>query len=155
MQNYTKSQTRLAFIQYIFQSEFLNLDENEDIEDFQKYFYNSNITAIGEKKDFILKFNKNLLKKLSDNYLNNFDKTNIINQPNEFVDLDRKFEKWNAVLKSLIFAFISEIQITEQNKIKILFNDYINIPKSLVSLKETKLMNAIIQKYIDEKKISK
>ena len=30
MQNYTKSQTRLAFVQYIFQNEFLNIDCSEN-----------------------------------------------------------------------------------------------------------------------------
>ena len=35
MQNYTKSQTRLAFVQYIFQNEFLKADSSESIEDFQ------------------------------------------------------------------------------------------------------------------------
>ena len=37
MQNYTKSQTRLAFVQYIFQNEFFNADSSEGIEDFQKH----------------------------------------------------------------------------------------------------------------------
>ena len=50
MQNFTESQTRLAFIQYIFQSEFLKINENESIEDFQRYFYNENIAVIGEKE---------------------------------------------------------------------------------------------------------
>ena len=51
MQNYTKSQTRLAFVQYIFQNEFLNADSSESIEDFQKHFYDTNIAIIDEKKN--------------------------------------------------------------------------------------------------------
>ena len=74
MQNYTKSQTRLAFIQFIFQSELLNIEGKESIEDFQSYFYNSNIATIGDKKEFKLKFNKNFLKMLCENYLTNFEK---------------------------------------------------------------------------------
>ena len=31
MQNYSKSQTRLAFVQYIFQNKFLNTDTSESI----------------------------------------------------------------------------------------------------------------------------
>tara|TARA_A100001011_G_scaffold318717_1_gene338551 strand:+ start:7734 stop:8189 length:456 start_codon:yes stop_codon:yes gene_type:complete len=151
MQNYLKSQTRLAFVQFIFQSEIIKLDTIESADEFQKYFYNSNIAIMGEKKDFKLKFNKNFLKKLSENYINNFDKKKIIIQLNKYIDLDRKFEKWNNVLKSLIFALISELEISEDKKVKIILNDYINISKSLVSSKETKLMNAIIQKFIDEK----
>ena len=32
-----------------------------------------------------------------------------------------------------------------------MLNDYINISKTLVTSKETKLLNAIIQKFLDEK----
>ena len=153
MQNFIKSQTRLAFIQFIFQLEVINQDKIINVEEFQKYFYNSNIAAIGEKKEFILKFNKIFFKKLSANYTSNFDKNNVVNKINTYIKINRKFEKWDSVLKSLIYAIISELQITDKKKIKIMLNDYINISKSLVSPKETKLMNAIIQKYIDEKKI--
>ena len=153
MQNYTKSQTRLAFVQFIFQSEFINVSNYETLNHFQNYFYNSNISIIGDKKEFKIKFNKNLLIKLSKHYINNFNKVEIINQLNNFIDLERKFEKWNTVLKAIIFAIISELQNSEQKNFKIIFNDYINISKSLVSKKEIKLMNAIIQKFINEKKI--
>ena len=64
MQNYIKSQTRLAFVQYIFQNEFLDSDFLESIEDFQKHFYDTNIAIIDEEKEFRLKFNKNFLNKL-------------------------------------------------------------------------------------------
>ena len=155
MQNFTKSQTRLAFIQFIFQSEFLNLEKNNNIDEFQNYFYNSNIATIGNKKEFKIKFNKNFFKKLCENYFNYFDKKKTVDQINNFIDLDRKFERWNIVLKSLIFAIISELQNSEDKYIKIILNDYINISKSLVSLKEIKLMNAIVQKYLNEKKNTK
>ena len=78
MQNYTKSQTRLAFVQYIFQNEFLNADSSDGIEDFQKHFYDTNIALINEKKEIKLKFNKNFLNKLFYSLKNNFDKKNII-----------------------------------------------------------------------------
>ena len=42
-----------------------------------------------------------------------------------------------------------------ENKLKIVFNDYLNISKSLFSQKETKLINAIIQKYIDKNEVIK
>ena len=51
--------------------------------------------------------------------------------------------------------FITELTITDKNKFKIVLNDYLNISKSLVSEKETKLINAIIQKYIDKDEINK
>ena len=66
MQNYIKSQTRLAFVQYIFQNEFLNTDSSESIEDFQKHFYDTNIAIIDEKKEnvFILRENLDYLSSL-------------------------------------------------------------------------------------------
>ena len=155
MQNYTKSQTRLAFVQYIFQNEFLNIDCSENIEDFQKHFYETNIAIIDDKREFKLKFNKNFLNRLFSSLKNNIDKKNIIEDLNSFIDINRKFERWDNILKSIIFAIIAELLITEKNKFKIVFNDYLNISKSLVSSKETKLINAIIQKYIDKDEINK
>jgi len=52
-------------------------------------------------------------------------------------------------------VFSAVVVLTEKNKFKIVFNDYLNISKSLVSLKETNLINAIIQKYIDKNEIIK
>ena len=155
MQNYTKSQTRLAFVQYIFQNEFLNADSSQSIEDFQNHFYDTNIAIIDEKKEFRLKFNKNFLNKLFYSLNNNIDKNNIIDDLNGFIDINRKFEKWDSILKSIMFAIITELKITDKNKFKIVLNDYLNISKSLVSEKETKLINAIIQKYIDKNEIYK
>ena len=155
MQNYIKSQTRLAFVQYLFQNEFLNADSSESVEDFQKHFYDTNIAIIDDKKEFRLKFNKNFLNKLFSSLKNNIDKENIIDDLNDFININRKFEKWDNILKSIIFAIIAELLITEKNKFKIVFNDYLNISKSLVSQKETKLINAIIQKYIDKDEINK
>ena len=155
MQNYIKSQTRLAFVQYIFQNEFLNADYLESIDDFQEHFYDTNIAIIDEKKETKLKFNKNFLNRLFSSFKNNIDKKKITDDLNGFIDINRKFEKWDNILKSIIFAIIAELLITEKNKLKIVFNDYLNISKSLVSQKETKLINAMIQKYIDKNEIIK
>ena len=155
MQNYIKSQTRLAFVQYIFQNEFLKTDSLESIDDFQKHFYDTNIAIIDEKKEIKLKFNKNFLNRLFSSLKDNIDKKNIIEDLNGFIDINRRFEKWDNILKSIIFAIIAELLITEKNKFKIVFNDYLNISKSLVSQKETNLINAVIQKYIDKNEIIK
>ena len=155
MQNFIKSQTRLAFVQYIFQNEFLNTDTLESIDDFQKHFYDINIAIIDEKKEIKLKFNKNFLNRLFSSLKNNINKKNITEDLNGFIDINRRFEKWDNILKSIIFAIIAELLITEKNKFKIVFNDYLNISKSLVSQRETKLINAIIQKYIDKNEIDK
>ena len=157
MQNFIKSQTRLAFVQYIFQLEFSNSEilDNQNIEDFQKHFYNTNIALIDDKKEFKLKFNKNFMKRLYVSFQNNINKKTINQELNNFININRKFEKWDNILKSLIFAIISELKITDKIKIKIVLNDYLNISKSLVSQKETNLINAIIQKYINKNEIDK
>ena len=155
MQNFIKSQTRLAFVQYIFQSLILDTNTIETIKDFQENFYNTNIAIIGVKKNFNLKFNKNLFNKLSDYYINQFNQKDIIEKINLSINTERKFNNWSKVVKSLIYAIIIELNITENNKIKIVINDYLNIAKSLVTPKETNLINAIIQNFIDEKKTTK
>ena len=155
MQNFIKSQTRLAFVQYIFQSLILDINTIKSNRDFQDNFYDTNIAVIGEKKKFNLKFNKNLFNKLSDFYINKFNQNKIIEQINQNITSERKFNNWDRVVKSLIYAIIIELNITENNKIKIVINDYLNIAKSLVTPKETNLINAIIQNFIDEKKTTK
>ena len=155
MQNFIKSQTRLAFVQYIFQSLILDINTIESNRDFQDNFYDTNIAIIGEKKKFNLKFNKNLFNKLSGFYINQFNQKKIIEQLNHNITTERKFNNWDRVVKSLIYAIIIELNITENSKIKIVINDYLNIAKSLVTPKETNLINAIIQNFIDEKKTTK
>ena len=155
MQNFVKSQTRLAFVQYIFQCLILNINSIESNKDFQENFYNANIAIMGEKKKFNLKFNKNLFNKLSDIYINQFNQKKIIEQLNDNITIERKFNNWDSIVKSLIYAIIIELNITENNKIKIVINDYLNIAKSLVTSKETNLINATIQNFIDEKKTTK
>ena len=127
MQNYIKSQTRLAFVQYIFQNEFFDADFLEGIEDFQKHFYDTNIAIIDEKKEFKLKFNKNFLNKLFSSLKNNIDKKNIIDDLNGFININRKFEKWDNILKSIIF-FLSILFLRLENSLfkKFLLNLSLN-----------------------------
>ena len=47
---------------------------------------------------------------------------------------------------------IGEIRNSEKIKVKIILNDYIEISKSFVSLEETKLVNSILDKLINDKK---
>ena len=117
MQNYIKSQTRLAFIQYIFQNEFLKIDSLESIDDFQKHFYDTNLSIIDEQNEFKLKFNKNFLTRLFFSFQKNINKKIIIEDLNKFININRKFEKWDSILKSIIIAIITELKITDKNKL--------------------------------------
>ena len=154
MQNIIKSKTRLAFIQFI----FLSFSKNDNLkslaEEFENYFYNLKVSSIEENVDKIIKFNKNFFNKLIDSYsmflINNKNLEKLIDN---LISFDRKFSNWDNINKSIILSILSEIEITPNNKIKIVLNDYLNISKSFISKKEQKMLNAIVDKYINEKKI--
>ena len=145
MDNKLKSKTRLAAIQLVSQ----HLINNEDIElikdDFDKYYYNSIIDENLEK----VKYNMNFLSKLI-LYFKKVDFKILSKEINSIIKFDRQFEKWDVINQAIIIIAISEIRSSEKNKIKIILNDYIEISKSFVSLKETKLINSILDKLINE-----
>tara|TARA_B100000902_G_C27229577_1_gene874066 strand:- start:419 stop:886 length:468 start_codon:yes stop_codon:yes gene_type:complete len=153
MQNQIKTNTRLAFIQFIFSTFFSNNKIIDEKEDFQNYFYKLSVPSIEkDKKEILLNFNKNFFNKLSLVY-NEYVKKNDVNKlVNSMINFDRKYNDWNTINKSIILAIFSEIEITKKEKIKILINDYFNISKSLISKKELSMINAITDKYINEKK---
>ncbi len=153
MQNQIKTNTRLAFIQFIFSTFFSNNKIIDEKEDFQNYFYKLSVPSIEkDKKEILLNFNKNFFNKLSLVY-NEYVKKNDVNKlVNSMINFDRKYNDWNTINKSIILAIFSEIEITKKEKIKIIINDYFNISKSLISKKELGMINAITDKYINEKK---
>ena len=67
------------------------------------------------------------------------------------IKFDRKFEKWDNIIQAIILISISEIRNSSKEKIKIILNDYIEISKSFVNINETKLINSILDKLINEK----
>jgi len=69
------------------------------------------------------------------------------------IKFNRKFESWDLINKSIILSILSELEITKKEKVKILLNDYFNISKSLISKKELSMINAITDKYVNEKNI--
>ena len=152
MQNKIKSYTRLAFIQFIFSTFFSNKEVVEDTEDFQNYFYKLTVPSIEKGKETTLNFNKNYFNKLSLVYDEFIKKNDINNLIDPLIKFDRKYKNWNIINKSIILAIFSEIQITKKEKIKIIINDYFNISKSLITKKELGMINAITDKYINEKK---
>ena len=147
MDNRIKSKTRLAAVQLVSQQ----LVNNQDIElikdDFDNYYLNSIIDKTTEK----IQYNVNFLSKLVD-YFKSIDSKNLSEEINNLIDFDRNFEKWDTIIKAIILVAISELRNSEKMKIKIILNDYIEVSKSFVSLKETKLINSILDKLINEKK---
>ncbi len=146
MNNKLKSKTRLAAIQLVSQ----HLINNQDIEyikdDFDKYYRNTIIDEGSEKIEYNLIF---LSKLISYFKITNF-KT-LYKEINSKIKFDRKFEKWDNIIQAIILISISEIRNSSEEKIKIILNDYIEISKSFVNINETKLINSILDKLINEK----
>tara|TARA_Y100000741_G_scaffold341332_1_gene303558 strand:- start:127 stop:591 length:465 start_codon:yes stop_codon:yes gene_type:complete len=153
MQNRIKTKTRLAYIQFIFSTFFSNDEVIDETEQFQKYFYNLSIPSSNQDQEIIFEFNKNFFTKLSLSYFEFIKKNNINELMDSLINFDRKYKNWSFINKSIILAIFSEIEISKKDKIKILINDYFNISKSLITKKELGMINAITDKYINEKKI--
>ena len=146
MDNRLKSKTRLAAIQLVSQH-LVNKQEIELIKnDFDKYYHNKIIDENLEK----VEYNLNFLSRLT-NYFKKLDFQIISTKINNIIKFDRKFENWDTIIKAVIFISISEILNTHKTKSIILLNDYINISKYFVNAKETKLINLILDKLINEK----
>ncbi len=153
MQNYIKTETRLVFIQFIFSSLFSNSSFNENINDFENYFYKLSVSSIEQKKETLINFNKNYFKKLTKSYDDFIKKNNIEDIINSLIKFDRNYKNWDQINKSIILSIFSEIAITKKEKIKILLNDYINISKTLIPKKDLGMINAITDKYLSDKNI--
>ena len=151
MQNFIKSQTRLAFIQFIFLSLSKNDDLNSIKNEFNNYFHGLFVSKILEKKEKKINYNKKFFTSLADNYIDWVDRSDIQTIINSFITFDRSFEKWDKINQSIILSIVLELNISKNEKTKIILNDYLNISKSFVSIKELKMINAIIDKYINEK----
>ena len=152
MDNKLKSKTRLTNIQLIFQ--YISTNDDIDVirENFDKYYKNSSIENFSSKKKIKFEFNTNFLIKLNNYYKKYVNLNDYLIKINSFITFDRKFEKWNLINQSIILAAISELINTEESKLKIVLNDYLNISKNFISLNEVKIINAILDKFINEKK---
>jgi len=152
MQNQIKTKTRLVFIQFIFSSFFSDEEIIKEKDIFQNYFYKLSIPSIEKNKESIINFNKNYFNKLTLSYYEFINENVVDNLIDPLINFERKYKSWNTINKSIILAILSEIQISKKEKIKILINDYFNISKSLITKKELGIINAITDKYINEKK---
>ena len=125
------------------------------ISHFQEAKSHGDILVVSITPDRFVKkgFNKPYFNKLVLNY-DRFIKNNKVEDiVNPLISFDRKFESWDQINKSIILSIFSELEITKKEKIKILLNDYLNISKLLIPKKELGMINAIADKYINEKKI--
>ena len=143
MDNKIKSKTRLAAIQLVSQQLINNQDIENIKDDFDQYYRNTKIDKSSEK----IEYNINFLSKL----INYYEKINIISiyqEINDLITFDRKFEKWDTINKAILLVAISELKYSKNIKYRIILNDYLEISKSFVNLKDTKIINAILDKFI-------
>ena len=152
MQNQIKTKTRLAFIQYIFSSFFSDDEIANESDNFKNYFYKLSIPSDKKDEESVINFNKNYFNKLTLIYHEFLKKNDLNNIIDPLINFDRKYQNWSTINKSIILAIFSEIEISKKDRIKILINDYFNISKSLITKKELGMINAITDKYINEKK---
>ena len=143
MDNKLKSKTRLAAIQLVSQHLINHLDIENIKDDFDKYYRNTKIDKLPEK----IEYNINFLSKLV-NYYKKINIKNMSQEINKFITFDRKFDKWDTINKAILLVAISELKNSKSIKYKIVLNDYLEISKSFVNLKDTKIINALLDKFI-------
>ena len=147
MDNKIKSKTRLAAIQLVSQQLVNNQDIESIKDEFNKHYRN---TILDENLDKV-QYNVNFLSKLI-YYFKSINLNNLTIEINNLIKFDRQFEKWDSINKAIILISISELRNSKKEKIKIIFNDYIEISKFFVSSQDTKLINSILDKLINENK---
>lgn len=151
MNNRLKSKTRLAFIQIIFQFLSTKNDVNEIFHEFNQNYKNVFIDSIDNKK-IKFEFNSNYLKILVSFYSKLIESKDYFSQIDKHISFNRKFEKWDMINQSILLAALSELQNTENAKIKIIFNDYLNIGKLFIDQTNITTINAILDKIIYDNK---
>ena len=82
------------------------------------------------------------------NYYKKINIKNTSQEINKFITFDRKFEKWDTINKAILLVAISELKNSKNIKYKIVLNDYLEISKLFVNLKDTKIINALLDKFI-------
>ena len=85
----------------------------------------------------------NFLKKLIF-FFKKLNYESISKEIDSIINFDRKFDKWDTIIKAIVLISISELRNSDKEKVKIILNDYINISKYFVTIKETKLINSIL-----------
>ena len=106
----------------------------------------SNLDKFSEK----IEYNSNFLSQLIDFFKQSQNKFELTKEINNFLEFDRKFEKWDSINKAIMLVAISELKNSESKKNKIIVNDYLEISKLFVNFQDTKVINALLDKFINE-----
>ena len=147
MDNIIKSKTRLVAVQIIFQN-LINKKELKNIKkEFDKFYKNKALEENGDK----IKYNINFLNKLLDNYIKTSSNINFDHEINKYIKFERVFEKWDLINKSILMMAISELKNCDKHKKKIIINEYIELSKLFINLQDRKIINVILDKFLNEK----
>ena len=147
MDNIIKSKTRLVAVQIIFQN-LINKKELKNIkEEFDKFYKNKALEENGDK----IKYNINFLNKLLDNYIKTSSNIDFNYEINKYIKFKRIFEKWDLINKSILMMAISELKNCDKHKKKIIINEYIELSKLFINLQDRKIINVILDKFLNEK----
>ena len=152
MNNSLKSKTRLTFIQIIFENISTKKDILEILDNFNLNYKSTYIQNFNDKKKIKFEFNSKFLEKLINYYQYYIKNTDYIKTINNLIDFRREYKKWDIINKSILLAALSELQNTNSLKIKIVLNDYLSVGKSFIDNRDVGMINAIIDKIINEKK---
>ena len=152
MNNKLKFKTRISFIQIIFQHMSTGNDINEILTSFNKNYKNIIIENFHDKKKIKFEFSSVFLGKLTNFYIDYVKSGNHLGVINSYIDIERKFEKWDIINQSLLIGAISEIKNIEIDKMKISLNDYLNLSKLFINQTEIGILNAVLDKLINDKK---
>ena len=154
MNNKIKSKTRLAIIQYIFLVLSRKSDDSNKIKkEFDNYFHGKTFSNIADNDVFEISYNIIFFSKLSNNFNKFYKKEDVSKNLNKIIDFDRKFEKWDLINKAIIISILSELSFTVKEKTKIVLNDYLNVSKNFIPINEVKMINAVVDKYLNDKQI--
>jgi len=150
MNNRLKSKTRLSFIQIIFQHLSTKNDITEIFNIFDKSYKSTFVDNFNNNSKIKFEFNSNFLKKLVNFYLQFISAENYLHSINKHIDFDRKFEKWDIINQSILLAVLSEIKHTEISKIKITFNDYLDVSKFFIGKSDLNFINGVADIVIND-----
>jgi transcription termination factor NusB len=150
MNNRLKSKTRLSFIQIIFQHLSTKNDVTEIFNIFDKSYKSTFVDNFNNNSKIKFEFNSNFLKKLVNFYLQFISAENYLHSINKHIDFDRKFEKWDIINQSILLAVLSEIKHTEISKIKITFNDYLDVSKFFIGKSDLNFINGVADIVIND-----
>lgn len=152
MNNQLKFKTRLSFIQIIFQHLSTGNEINEILTSFNENYKNTVVESFHDKKKIKFEFSSIFLNKLTNFYINYVESENHIKIINSYIDIERKFQKWDIINQSILIGAISELKNSNIDKIKITLNDYLNLSKLFIDKSEVGILNAVLDKLLNDKK---